>query len=497
MYNVNMKRPWLCIAAWVALGEAAAYILGDLWLIAISLPAILATGGFLIIKQTDKRRALIVMCIAFLFGIFLIKVNDALTLRRTPLTEAASEGTSATLSLTVDDIELKPERAVITCGRVIIYCDYEKCPDIKLGNIIDVSGKFTGTDPARNPGEFNYRLYYRSVGITHTCFADRIVVTDSHTKIISEWIFEFRQNMLSHISSIYDENDAGVLRAALLGDKTLLDEDILKLYQRSGFAHLLAISGLHVGILGMTLYKLLRQKMKLSFLLSGIIASVLIAAYSILTGNGVSTVRATLMLILIFAAGTLGRKNDLLNSAGLSALCILCISPYQLFTCGFMLSFAAVLAIGGPANYVIRELGVQNEILKALIISTSVSLFSLPITAYFFFEVPLYATFINLIVIPLMTYVVWSGIIAAALSYILTPLAVIAAGSGHYILQLYTFIGNLSQKLPFASITVGRPKAWQIIVYYLFFFAFLYLSPSKIRELKSRLLTSVRETAST
>ncbi|MDO4938440.1 MAG: ComEC/Rec2 family competence protein [Lachnospiraceae bacterium] len=492
-----MKRPWLCIAAGTALGEAAAYLLKGLWPIAILLPVLIVTGIlYLNHKETDKRRAVIVMCIAFLFGILRLKISDAVYLRPSELT-AAEASDNASLLLTVDDIELKGDRAVITCGQVMVYCDTADLPDLKLGNTINVSGEFSGIEAPRNPGESDFRLYYRSLGITHKCFADRIAVTGSNTRRIAQYILEVRQNMLSHISSIYDADDAGILRAALLGDKTLLDEDLLHLYQRSGFAHLLAISGLHVGILGMSLYKLLREKLKLSFMLSGITASVLISAYSILTGNGVSTVRAVLMLILVFTAGTAGRKNDMLNSAGLAAVCILCVSPYQLFSCGFLLSFSAVAAIGGPAAFIIKELDVKNHILQALVISLCVSLFSMPITAYFYFEIPLYATLINMIVIPLMTYVVWSGLAATVLSYLSRQAALIAAGSGHYILKFYTYIGILSQKLPFATITIGRPRAWQIIAYYLLFFAFLYLSPSRIRELKSRLLMSGRETEST
>lgn len=493
-----MKRPWLCIAACAALGEAFAYVSGTSVLIVTAVIAVVMTGIlFVSHKQTGKKRAVIVIGIAFLFGFLRLTAADLYYSRPSRLAALGNVPGPQEYTASVTGIDVRPERTVLRCGGLLVYCDDISEDSVRIGNTVRITGEFSTMNVPRNPGEFNYRLYYLSEGITHRCFAESICVTDDHISPVPQMLHVIRRNILAHISSIYDASDAGILRAALLGDKSMLDDDLYRLYQQNGIAHLLAISGLHVGILGMSLYRLLRERIHLSFLISGLVSSAVIAVYCILTGSGVSTVRAVIMLILVFSSGILGRRNDLLNSSGLAGFCILMFRPYELFSCGFMLSFSAVIAIGGPAAKLIKEMKITSRILQALIISICVSLTSLPVTAYFFFEVPLPGFLLNLIVIPLMTYVVWSGILATLFSYVSVSAALIAAGSGHYILTLYTIIGQLAAKLPLSTILIGRPHAWQIIVYYCLYFVFLFLSPSKIRKLKSRLSTSDRVTEST
>ncbi len=494
-----MKRPWLCIAAAMMLGEAAAYVSGKMWLIMTVVSVTVLIGVVFVIykKVTDKRRAVIIMCIAFLFGIFRLKAFDCSLSVPAALEELSDTGVQGKYTAAVDSIEIRPERTVIRCGELIVYADPVKENAVLPGNIISVSGKFNSIPVPTNPGKYNFRLYYLSDGITHRCFADSITVTDDRSDPVLSFLYIVRSNILAHISSIYDSDDAGILRAALLGDKSLLDDELYNLYKENGIAHLLAISGLHVGILGLSIYRILRERLKLSYVACALISSVFISAYSILSGNSVSTVRAVIMLIIIFAAGILGRKSDIMNSAGIASFCILCIHPYELFNCGFMLSFSAVIAIGGPARLIIKELGIKNSLLQALAVSFSVQLTTLPITAYFFFEISLYGLLLNLIVLPLMTYVVWSGIAAVLLSYIYVPAAYIAAGSSHYILNIYTLLCRFTGKLPFSTIITGRPALWQIVVYYCFFFAVLYFSRSDIRDRKSPLLMSDKATEST
>ena len=498
-YNVGMKRPWLCITAAMALGEVLAYVLGDLklsWIAtAILTPSVVLVVYVLYRFMTDKRRTVLIIGIAFLFGFFRLTATDISFGRKTPLTMIADDNEIHSYDAEVTDITVKPERVVLRCDRLLVYCDSISPDDVKIGNKISITGKFNSMDVPRNPGEFNYRLYYLGNGITHRCFADNVTVTDDGTDHIRQLLYEFRQELLSRISIVYDESDAGVIRAALLGDKSLLDDNIYDLYKENGIAHLLAISGLHTGILGLSLYRFLRRRIKLSYALSGVIAASFICIYCILTGSSVSTVRAVIMLILMFASGVFGRKSDLLNSAGIAAFCILCVRPYQLFSCGFLLSFSAVLAIGGPAAIITEELDVRHPLLQSLVVSLSVQLVTLPVTSYFFFEISLYACLLNLIVIPLMSYVIWSGIGAVVLSFISLSAASVAARSGHFILEFYTLLCRIAGNLPFSTIIIGRPQLWQIIAYYCFFFAVLYFSPSKIREMKSPSSTSDRETA--
>ena len=139
------------------------------------------------------------------------------------------------------------------------------------------------------------------------------------------------------------------LGALLLGDKQGLSEDFYARYRRNGLAHLLAISGLHTGFLGLALYRLLRR-MGAGLWASALSAALFLGFYALLTGADTGVLRSGLMLGLGFLALCLGRSYDLRSAASLALFLLLLRSPLQLFQCGFQLSFLAVFAIGGPGQ---------------------------------------------------------------------------------------------------------------------------------------------------
>ena len=312
-------------------------------------------------------------------------------------------------------------------------------------------------------------------------------MTDSSCNYIRQGIHELRKRLLSSIDSVYDAEDAGVLKAALLGDKSGMDPDLYDSYRKNGIAHLLAISGLHIAIIGMTLNRLLRRS-GMGRTVAGCISAVFLFIYLLLTGSPVSTVRAVLMLCMVFLSGAEGRTYDLLSSAGLAGTVILLTNRWQLFSCGFLLSFGAVLSIGGPALSVIRKYHIRNPVLMSLVVSVTVQAFTLPVTAFFFFELPLFGWILNLIVIPLMTYVVWSGLAAMLLCPLCLPAAEFAAGTGHYILSFYIFLLRRMEKLPLTTIVTGRPTLWQSGIYYIvlcyIFWRLLRFSSGRLPEQK-------------
>jgi len=538
-----MKRPCICIVAGIALGEVFAYaISGKDIILAVAVGIALLISCAIISGLINKRRAALVIGIAFFVG--LVRLLAAAYLLQ-PI--SGYEGETAAV---IKDITMKNERLTLRChtvntsfpgndngipgqnddsfalqdnvhasamvhdsrrlsdintdngllgkhGDILVYYEPTESDSFAVGNTILIQGEFAHMDTPSNPGEFNYRLYYLADNVTGRCFANRVTVTDPSVNFFGDLLYRTRILLLSQIDSVFNEDDAGVLRSVLLGDKSELSDDLYDMYRKNGIAHLLAISGLHVGIIGMSVYKILRQKCKLAYGLCGLISGVWALFYCFLTGMGVSTLRATIMLLISFLAGVLGRRADTLNSAGLAGIIILLIWPYQLFNCAFLLSFGCIIAISGPAMEIISQLQLRSGILKAIILSLTIQLFTLPITAYFFFEVSLYGCILNLIVIPLMTIVVWSSLMATLISLVSPIAAAITGAAGHYILKLYTFLGGIASSLPFSSILIGRPSIWQICVYYFLFFSVLYFFRLKEMILHLPFLTSGRETGST
>lgn len=145
-----------------------------------------------------------------------------------------------------------------------------------------------------------------------------------------------------------------------------------------------------------------------------------------------------------------------------AALFLLWKEPFMLFSAGFQLSFLAVLAIG-----LSRDLPVPKHPLPAgLWISFYLQLLTLPVVLFHYFRFPLYGIFLNLIVLPLMGCVIYSGVFGVGLFALSEKLATIAVGGGHVILRLYTLLCTRCATLPYSSLLLGRPSMHSILLYY-------------------------------
>ena len=344
-------------------------------------------------------------------------------------------------------------------------------------------------EPARNAGEFDYRLYYRSRHICCRMSAKKAEITDRSADPLKAAAYSFRERAREALKQFCTEKDAGLLSAVLLGDKTQMDEEINDLYQKNGIAHLLAVSGLHVSLIGMGLYRLLRR-LGLGFGWAGVWSGGLLFLYGTMTGFGPSVFRACLMLACSFAASYLGRTYDLLSAMSLAAICLSLENPFVIFTGAFQLSFGAVFAIGWAGKELSDGLECKKEWENALSVSLAIQLVTGPIVLYHFFEYPLYGIFLNFLVIPLMTYVVGAGIAGLLMGMAGISLLAAAAGAGtlsgaaaavghllelgaegsmgpcHYIFALYEMLCRLTKRLPGSSLILGRPESWKLAAYY-------------------------------
>lgn len=319
------------------------------------------------------------------------------------------------------------------------------------------TGKLESFSEARNPGEFDYRVYYRSMMLRCRLKAQQAVIYDTEYIPIFKWVKAVRTYVSSALEALCDEEDGGIYKAVLLGDKTELGEDIRELYQKNGIAHLLAVSGLHISLIGMGIYGCLRR-FGLGYAKAGILAGGVIFFYGCITGFGPSVFRAVFMIFCSFLAAYLGRTYDLLSAMSLALLLLIFEAPFLLFTSGVQLSFGAVFAIGIGAERMKEwkqtekqeeEQGEKREerhggFADTIWTSLFIQLLTYPIIIYHFFEFPIYGILINLFVIPLMAYVVGSGIAAVSLYSVSGPLAAGVMGTGHYILAFYSLLCSLA-----------------------------------------------------
>lgn len=366
--------------------------------------------------------------------------------------------------------------------RVLCYLDVNKTgeaaeavskqkPSPAVGEKIRVFGEGKAADPARNPGAFDYRLYCRSRGISGIIYVEGYTVTGGKVHVFPDSLYRIRRCLSERLKAIALPEDAGILSAVLFGEKDDLDSEIYELYRKNGISHLLAISGLHVSIVGLGIWKIFR-KGGAGFWISGIFAGGFLCAYGMMVGSGASVVRAVSMAGLSFLAAAVGRTYDLPTAMCIPAAGLLLAHPYLLSQASFQLSFLAVTSLIYPGRLFSsrgEKLFTDEKIsaaASAFFTSLSIQVVTAPVILWHSFGIPVYGVFLNLIVIPLMTYVVLSGFIGLGLSFLSVSAGGAMLGGAHYILKLYEVVCNGIGKLPGAELVLGQPEVWKIGCYY-------------------------------
>lgn len=352
----------------------------------------------------------------------------------------------------------------------------------RLGNILKVSGTLKKFQTASNPGQFNEYQYYKNKKFDYKMNAKIISVEDDNYNIFYDKLYNLKLKFRQVYNSILTEKESGIISAMILGDTNALDEDVSLLYKQNGISHMIAISGLHVSLLGLTLFKLMRR-LGIHILPSTFASIFLLYSYGILTGFGVSTNRSIVMLILYMISLLAGRTYDLMSSTALSALLILIQNPMELFNAGFLLSFGAIAAIGTIFQVLKKMTSTENSMIESLLMCISIQFVTTPILLYYFYEIPTYSVFINLIIIPLSSLVILLAVIAVILGLVYLPLGIFFIGGVHFLLIFFEEVCKLALHLPFRRILTGRPDSVVLITYFLILIVFLLLNQEKVRRL--------------
>ena len=340
----------------------------------------------------------------------------------------------------------------------------QKGSSYPIGCELSLYGTIYQVAPADNPGQFDGESYYQSQDILYT-FQVEMVLKAKGEHLLKEKIASLKDLFSTSLDNIYEERDAGILKAVLLGDKSTLREEDQLLYQKNGISHLLAISGLHISMIGISMYRILR-KCKLTFWEAGIPSGILLLIYGTMTGFGISTIRAVCMFLVLIFADICGRTYDMASAMALAAIMILLKNPLQARQAGFLLSFGAVLGICFVYPILQSVFETQNKFLKICLFSISLSLVTYPITVHFFYEYPLYSIILNFIVIPWMPLVMGMGGAGMIMGSIWVTGGKIIGFPVHFLLSFYEILGKWFVTLPGAVIKLGREEPWQLILYY-------------------------------
>ena len=345
----------------------------------------------------------------------------------------------------------------------------KKREELKPGMYLCVRGILEELSLPRNPGEFNARQYYACDHMYYSVKKGEVLKKGKEGNAYQTLLLRIREHLNGVLEGAAGEA-APVFAAMVLGEKGELPKETKMLYQMAGIIHILAISGLHISLLGVGLYELLK-KTGLGIWSAGFLSLTVMIFYGEMTGGSVSAMRAVSMFLIATGAKILGRIYDMMTALSVSAMILLLESPAYLYNTGFLLSFGAVLGVGAVLPVFLKFSGIKNKILKSLMGSVCVQLTTLPVMLWFYGEVPIIGIFFNLLVLPTVGIVLISGVFTALIGCISPGLAVCVSLPGRLVLFAYDKLCCLGTSLPFCTWTPGQPKIWQAVIYYILLFS--------------------------
>lgn len=393
------------------------------------------------------------------------------------------------------DAECVIQGTAVQVERLLLSFDSQRL--FRIGNRIQIKGKLRNWREARNPGQYDERAYYTVFRIPFHVAVEEAVVEDSGYYAYRNLLEGLRAKLRQVYELSENSADASVLRGMILGDKATVDSKVKSLYQEGGISHLLVISGLHISIVGMAVYQVCRRF--LGFLAAGIASGCILASYCVMTGLGVSTVRALAMFLLFLGAQILGRTYDMPTALGAAALLLLLDNPDYLYYSGFQLSFGAILGILFVNPVIGRLLGSEGEeeeengsgqkkgipaiilgkcrriLLSGLAASVSIQIATLPVTAYWFYEINPYSCFLNMLILPLSGILIIFGLLGGIGGLINPAWAGVLLLPCRVILKLYEHLTIVFTELPGSSLVLGKPGFVQIVAYYTLLVLLIFL----------------------
>ena len=351
---------------------------------------------------------------------------------------------------------------VLPCNQILFYQTTDTC---SVGQTLIVTGKVNLWKSASNDGNFDAKKFYESKKIDFQLKDAVVNNTYGNSQSFGEKLYQLKQKVLYVYKTNLKEEDAGVLSTMTLGDKSLLDTETRQLYQKAGISHVLAISGLHISVIGIGLYQLLR-KAGLSFASAGLASMTLIGSYGVMSGFSTSTMRAVIMFAVMLLGQWMGRSYDSLSALGFAAIIILWQNPYILWYAGFLLSFAAVLGVTAIGQTLLKIEKPFFPFTEKLLVSLSIQLATVPLTAYFFYEVPLWSMLINFFVLPLVGMMLFLGLAGGFLGILLPLAAKLFFIPCQWILAFYRKMCVLTTGLSGSSQITGKPALWKLFAFY-------------------------------
>ncbi|MDK9709749.1 DNA internalization-related competence protein ComEC/Rec2 [Acidaminobacter sp.] len=428
-----MRRP--SIIAWVglAIGITAASGRLEIWL-----AALIATGFAWIASESGRPKALILVLLMFTFGYSPMLNRQTIPRMEMPLRVVAVGYVDRYSALSEEKLvfhvvghlssdESEQGQEVIRLPETFAAV-FKPLEQMKIGGYYRLTMTLNSASLPRNPGMFNYRQFLDSRGIAYQGEVVGAEALDHSPHRVASFREKVRQRILDVLLNRLGAEEGQLAAAMILGDTADLDPELLEIYRQTGTAHILAVSGLHFGIL-FTGAEILLERTKLPYILRKLSLVVLLLLFLGLVGLRSSAMRAAGMLILAGGLQTLGRQYDRLSGLALTGMGILVFRPVLLFDVGYQMSMAAVFGIAVVLPVLAKPDRKGNPVkgfLNALALSFSVLVATALPAAWHFNTLSLISVIVNLPVV----FLTGLALPLAFLTLPLSPLPVLPALTG-------------------------------------------------------------------
>ncbi len=323
-----------------------------------------------------------------------------------------------------------------------------------------------------NPGGFDYPLYLRTTGVTLEGWAGDADALErrgtAEGSFLLTWAYALRERMILGVSRLLPPDQASLLVAVTLGERSGIPRRINEAFLGSGTYHIVAISGLNVSLLAGVLFFLLRG-ISVPLRLSALLSMGLITFYAALAGGSASVVRAAVMADVYLLALVLDREGDSLNTLALSALFLLLWQPLFLFDVGFQLTFVATWAILAAVGRVSLERlpAPLRWGAASLVLSVAAFLGTAPILASTFHRISPVGILANLVVVPLSGLLTGLGMLFALLAVAIPRSLSLFSTLIGLLIDLLVGVAGWFAQWPLASVRLFSPSVSMVVCYYL------------------------------
>lgn len=356
-------------------------------------------------------------------------------------------------------------------GKFLIK-DYTKRKNLKIGNNVSIRGKSKNLDDMKFEN-FDYGLYVKSIGCKAIIYIDNYEIIDNN--IIYLYIGNIKNYIKDAFRYLYkDKSD--FLNSIVIGEKEYLSNDEKDLFSRTGISHVIAISGLHTGILSgiiAFIIKGINRPYKL------IILSIFMFFYFIMVGSSASIIRSILSTIILYSSVFLDKKRDDISTLSLIGIFLIVNNPFIIYNISFQLSFLATLSI-------IYFYGYIKDILKSSLLSLTISanILTLPIVYYNFRGIPIFSLISNMIIMPFIAIIIYLSIISIIIFKINLWASKFIACFNKIIIDCIYYLLYKISNINFAYIEINNPKIHYVIIYYIMIA--LYMTYKELKIMKEQ-----------